>query len=149
MSPGLARIALLLALAGTLGIVGGCAQRARRIQRTGHLVDSAQAFSHALRWKRYRICDRFVAPELKASFHDRFAESDDDLRVTDAEIVGVDWPPEATAATVRLRLRWVRLPSLTEHVTTLEQTWEDRLNGWLLARMVGPASPGSGPLDLL
>jgi len=140
-------VTLLVAFA-TLGSLG-CAHRTPpRATRGADLAESAQAFNESLRWQRFRHCGRLVAPEIAASFQERIVEASDDLRITDGEVLSIDWPEDSEAASVVVRLRFVQLPSIVEHVTTLEQRWEHRLGrGWTLARMQDADDPS--PFDVL
>ena len=140
-------VTLLVALAA-LGTSGCAHPPAPRATRGADLAESAQTFTEALRWQRYRHCGRLVAPEIASSFQALVTEAGDDLRITDGEVLTIDWPEDSEAAKVVVRLRFLKLPSIVERTTTLEQRWEARRDrGWLLARM--ESTDGPGPFDVL
>ena len=145
-------LTLLVMVASGVVFVGaaGCSHApTTRAARSSALLQSAQTFSDAMRWQRYRTCGRLVAEEITDSFQERIVDIGDELHVTDGQIVSVDWPEDSEAATVRVRFRWVRLPSIIEQTVTVEQRWEDRTNrGWTLAKMESPAGQGT-PFDVL
>lgn len=106
-------------------------------------------FSEAIRWQRYRTCGRMVAEEISDSFRASIVDVSEDLQITDGEVLSIDWPEDSEAATVRVRFRWVQLPSITEQTVTVEQRWEDRTNrGWTLAKMESPGGQNT-PFDVL
>ena len=137
-----------LALLALLATLAACATEVQRRRRLSALGATADQFTQALRWQRFDLCQRALAPEVKDTFRRRFVERAEELRFTDVEISGVDVAEDGRSATVRARVRWLLLPSITEQQSTLEQRWEDRANGWVLARMLVAGSAGDGPLDL-
>ncbi len=139
------RLALVLTLAATSACVTG----AQRQRRAAALRVTADHFTRALRWQRFDLCEPLVAPEVRESFRRRFVEREDLLRLMDVELSGVTFSEDGHQATVRVRVRWVLLPSIIEQVGTLEQRWEDRTGGWTLSRMEMAGGTGEGPLDLL
>lgn len=145
-------LSLLLAVASGVVMLGaaGCANApTTRASRSSALLHSAQNFSEGMRWQRYRLCGRLVAEEITASFQQQIVDVGTDLRVTEGQILSVDWPEDSEAATVRVRYRWVRLPSIVEQTVTVEQRWEDRTNrGWTLARMESGTGQNT-PFDVL
>jgi len=138
------RLTLLLALA----ILAACATDMQRRRRLSALALTADQFAQALRWQRFALCERALAPEVKDVFRRKYVERTEVLRLTDVEISGVDVAEDGSSATVRARARWVLLPSITEQVSTLEQRWEDRAKGWVLTRMLVAEGTGDGPLDV-
>ena len=134
-----------LSVLATLGLA--CAGPGGLRGREGALQASSERFNEALRWQRFDLCERLLAPELTTSFATRFVARETELRLTDVQVLGVTWEEDRSAATVRLRIRFTLLPSITERVATVDQRWEDRQAGWLLARMKEAGGPGGGPLE--
>ncbi len=143
-------LTLLLVVAMAVAAVSGCAHGPTgRAARSSALLQTAQTFSEALRWQRYRTCGRLVAPEIIDSFQARIVDEAETLQITDGEVLAVDWPEDSEAATVRVRFRWTQLPSIVERTVTVEQRWEDRTNrGWTLAKMETPGHPNT-PFEVL
>ena len=141
----------LVALALPLLLCLGCAVAPTpRSARSAALVRSAQTFTHALRWQRFRQCGRYVAPEIQEVFRQRIVDAEDSLRITDTELIDVDWPEDSIAATIVVKMRWIELPSVVERSATVEQRWEDRTQeGWLLSKMEVTGGRGDAPLDIL
>lgn len=128
----------------------GCAHRVTpRAARSAALVQSAQTFAEALRWQRFQRCGGYLAPEVREEFQARIAAAEGALEITDSELVDVQWAEDDVAATVRVRMRWLELPSLVERRATVEQRWEERKEGWLLSRMEVPGGDGQTVLDIL
>ena len=145
----LTAVASLASLTG-LGVAGCSHAQSPRGIRSAALIKSAQAFNDGLRWQHFQKCDRLVAPEIAGAFHAQIVDVSETLQITDGELVGVDWPEDSEAATVRVKLRWVQLPSIIVQTATIEQRWEDRTNrGWTLARMEVKGGSGQGPFDVL
>ena len=139
---------VLLAVLALLVALAACATDAQRRRRLGALQVTADQFTQALRWQRFDICERVLAPEVREVFRRRFVGQEQVLRLTDVEISGVTVAEDGYSATVRTRVRWLLLPSITEQVSTVEQRWEDRSSGWVLARMLVAGGTGNGPLDV-
>ena len=141
----LARIILLLIGFSGASCVNPQIQTSRR---RAALRDIATQFALDLRWQRYRSCANVIVPEVQDAFRSRIVERGDDLRVTEISIVGVEFSKDSFSATVRVSVRWVLMPSISEQRAVLEQRWEDRKQGWLLSRMIDPRAQGTGPLDI-
>ena len=143
-------LSVLLAVATAVAAVGGCSHvPTGRAARSSALLQTAQSFSEAMRWQRYNMCGRLVAPEINASFQAQIVDVAETLMITDGEVVAVDWPEDSEAATVRVRFRWTQLPSIVERTVTVEQRWEDRTNrGWTLAKMETPGHSDT-PFEVL
>jgi hypothetical protein len=145
-------LTLLITVATGVAFLGaaGCKHAPRtRAARSSALLESAKTFSDAIRWQRYRTCGRMVAEEISDSFRASIVDVSEDLQITEGEVLSIDWPEDSEAATVRVRFRWVQLPSITEQTVTVEQRWEDRTNrGWTLAKMESPGGQNT-PFDVL
>jgi hypothetical protein len=137
---------LLLALVGSSI---GCAAP-QRAGRNRALSQLSFAMQQAYRWKDWGTVERMLDPPLLEAFAQRFVRPGDSLSITDVEILQVEMPDQqADAGRIRVELRWVQLPSVSEHATTLDCTLVFRGGQWWVTgqREVGAGEVG-GAFDL-
>ncbi|WP_455903662.1 hypothetical protein [Microbacterium sp.] len=77
-----------------------------------------------LRWARYHEAASFIEIADREEFLGYYDELGDDYEVTDFEIEGVSYDPEAHTAVVTVAIESFRLPSTRVHTETIEETWE-------------------------
>jgi hypothetical protein len=124
-----------------LALLAACAHSSSR--RAEDLQPAVRRFHERVRWRDWPSVARLMVPELRGPFLEaRNARRDEqDLSITDYEVLEVGLTDEAQRAVVRSRIRWLRLPSPSEQtaLVTSEFVWRD--GDWLLERQQG------GPFD--
>lgn len=130
--------AVLLVLC--LGV--GCAHTKKQLDVEA-LAPTVDAFHKRIRWKDYQFASRYVVPERRQDFEQQVREREDerDLDISDYDIQGVELLEEGRRARVTSRLRWTRLPSLSEKQESVTSDFVFREGHWLLEKQTG------GPFD--
>lgn len=127
-------------LAFALGM--GCAHTKKKsdLETLRPVVES---FHQRVRWKDYRIAARYIVPERRQDFERARRERQDerDLSITDYEIEEVQVEEEGARAVVTSRIKWMRLPSVSEQSDTVTSEFIYRDGKWLLEKQAG------GPFD--
>ncbi|WP_375771757.1 hypothetical protein NR798_12975 [Archangium gephyra] len=102
-----------------------------------------ESFHQRVRWKDYRIATRFIVPERRQDFERARREKQDerDLSITDYDIEEVEVVEEGERAIVTSRIKWMRLPSVSEQSDTVTSEFIYRDGKWLLEKQSG------GPFD--
>jgi hypothetical protein len=142
MGASVLRVIRLLAVLLAFALSAGCAHTKKKsdLETLRPVVES---FHQRVRWKDYRIAARYVVPERRQDFERARRERQDerDLSITDYEIEEVEVVEEGMRAIVTSRIRWMRLPSVSEQsdVVTSEFVYQD--GKWLLEKQSG------GPFD--
>ena len=121
---------------------GGCAHTKKKsdLETLRPVVES---FHQRVRWKDYRIAARLIVPERRQDFEKARREHQDerDLSITDYEIEEVQVVEEGERAIVTSRIKWMRLPSVSEQSDTVTSEIIYREGKWLLEKQLG------GPFD--
>ncbi|HYO58303.1 hypothetical protein [Archangium sp.] len=132
----------LLALLFALALSGGCAHTKKKSDLEA-LRPVVESFHQRVRWKDYRIAARYIIPERRQDFEKARRERQDerDLSITDYEIEEVQLDEKGERATVTSRIKWMRLPSVSEQSDTVTSEFIFRDGKWLLERQLG------GPFD--
>ena len=138
MSPPRTLALLLLALS-----LNGCAHNP--FDPGPNLKTDAEDFEKALRFQDYAGAATLVVPARRQAFLAARRKEGTDLEVTDMEVIDAQMTPDGKQATVVSRMRWVRLPSVSEVTAEVHASWVLVGNGWLLVSMVGGPFPELAP----
>ncbi|MCY1075582.1 hypothetical protein [Archangium lansingense] len=132
----------LLALFLAFALSAGCAHTTKKSDLES-LRPVVESFHQRVRWKDYRIAARFVVPERRQDFERARRERQDerDLSITDYEIEEVEVAEEGARAIITSRIKWMRLPSVSEQSDTVISEFIYRDGKWLLEKQFG------GPFD--
>ena len=142
MGASVLRVIRLLAVLLAFALSTGCAHTKKKsdLETLRPVVES---FHQRVRWKDYRIAARFIVPERRQDFERARRERQDerDLSITDYEIEEVQVEEEGARAIVTSRIKWMRLPSVSEQSDTVTSEFIYRDGKWLLEKQAG------GPFD--
>lgn len=103
------------------------------------LKPTVEGFHQRVRWRDYASAAQYLTPERRDAFEKaRRAKRDErDLTITDFELEEVRVAPDGKSATVRSRINWIRLPSVTEASEPVESDFVFRDGKWMLSRQQG------------
>jgi hypothetical protein len=104
------------------------------------LEEANDAFAKEIRWSDMTGLRQQVMPERQLEFSQVTARGEDNLKVTDYELVDVQVSTDK--AIVHSRVSWYREPSITTKTESMTVLWERKGNAWLIAAISG------GPLPL-
>jgi len=100
-------------------------------QKTQQLKTSVDAYLEALRWKYYERAAAFRPNDLRASFLAAMEDEGTGLQIEDIQVLRVDVQSEESAD-ITVRIRYMRLPSVTVQTDVVRQAWH-RVDGkWIL-----------------
>lgn len=94
------------------------------------LLADVRHFEEGLRWRRYDDSASHVVPGNRTAFLDERDELDEDLNISEYEIVRISMHGES--ASVLIKYRWHKNSEGLLKTTTTEQDWEQRAGKWLL-----------------
>lgn len=136
------RVIRLLAVLLAFALGTGCAHTKKKSDLES-LRPVVESFHQRVRWKDYRIAARYIVPERRQDFERARRERQDerDLSITDYEIEEVQVEEEGARAIVTSRIKWMRLPSVSEQSDTVTSEFIYRDGRWLLEKQAG------GPFD--
>ncbi len=105
----------------------------------------AEQFLERIRWKDFFGASDLVVPERRDAFRKARLDGKDerDLSISEYELDRLELSPDATRAKVYAHLKWVKLPSMSEHEEVVVSEFVDYQGTWLLARLE------NGPFDEL
>ena len=138
MSPPRTRLLLLALLAS------GCAHAIFEAS-AGQLKSDAEDFEKSLRFQDYGAAAQLVAPAKKQAFLAARRKEGNDLTITDMEVIDVQMAADGKHAIVMSRMRWVRLPSVSEVTAEVHEGWEAVGVGWQLVALSGGPFPELEP----
>jgi hypothetical protein len=133
----LARVLLAL-------LVGGCSHALFEAS-AGQLKSDAEDFEKSLRFQDYGGAAQLVAPSRKQAFLAARRKEGNDLTVTDMEVIDVQIAADAKHAIVMSRMRWVKLPSVSEVTAEVHEVWEAVGPAWQLTALAGGPFPELEP----
>ena len=123
-------VRLWLALLAVVVVSVGCATARPR----NDLPSIVHDYHHDLRWQYFRRAAGKVDPRFAKKFLQSLQDSEDSIHVTDWEIRDIEFAPGGKKATVRVRLRYFRMPSTVLEDSTVLQRWAETKAGWRLVR---------------
>jgi hypothetical protein len=131
-----------------------CAHAPQQPDAAG-LPPTVESFFDKVRWRDLRAAAQWVIDERRQDFLKAVAKRQDDrdLSVTDFALEDVRFSPDGRTATVLSRVRWVRLPSVTEQSEEVTSQFVWKAGAWWLARQeAGPfgeelSAPYSLPVE--
>jgi hypothetical protein len=109
------------------------------------LRSASEDFDKDLRFQDYGGAAQSVVPARRSAFLAARRKEANDLTITDMEVIDVQMAPDGQKATVLSRMRWVKLPSVSEVSAEVEARWEIVGSGWLLVALVGGPFPELAP----
>jgi hypothetical protein len=105
------------------------------------LPPTVEAFFDKVHWRDFRAAAQLIVEERRQDFLKASAASHDDrdLTLTESTLEDVRMSPDGRSATVLSRVRWIRLPSMTEQSDEVTSDFIWRAGAWWLARQqAGP-----------
>ena len=128
--PGGSRCASTTSLAVLLCLLQvACAAAAR--ERMEALERSIKGYNEAYRWKNFEQAAGFLPANLQGAFLASYEEDDKSLHVEGYQVLAVDMP-EPDHAKVRVRYRYMLLPSVTLEHRVVTQHWARVNRRWVL-----------------
>ncbi len=112
---------------------------------TPNLKTDVDDFEKALRFQDYSGAASLVVPERRQAFLAARRKEGTDLEVTDMEVIDAQMTPDGKQANVISRMRWVRLPSVSEVTAEVHEHWVLVGNGWLVVSLAGGPFPELAP----
>jgi len=110
-----------------------------------NLKSDAEDFEKSLRFQDYAGAAQLVVPARRQAFLAARRKEGNDLEVTDMEVIDVQMSPDGKQAVVVSRMRWVRLPSVSESTAEVQGAWVLSGNAWQLAALAGGPFPELQP----
>jgi hypothetical protein len=101
------------------------------------LRSANEDFERSLRFQDYGGAAQFVIPPRRGGFLASRRKEANDLTITDMEVIDVQMAADGQHALVMSRMRWVRLPSVTEVTAEVQGQWDVVDNQWLLVSLAG------------
>jgi hypothetical protein len=105
------------------------------------LKTDAEDFEKSLRFQDYGGAAQLVTPSRRQAFLAARRKEANDLTITDMEVIDVQMSADAKHAIVMSRMRWVKLPSVTEVTVEVHEQWDVAGTGWQLMAMSGGPFP--------
>jgi len=100
-------------------------------ERFSDLKSSVDAYNEAVRWKYFERAAFFRPQEIRGAYLSASEDEGASLHVEDVRVLGVDLRTKDEAR-VTVRVRYLKLPSVTVQNTTVVQTWSREDRRWLL-----------------
>lgn len=101
------------------------------------LKTASEEFERSIRFQDYGGASSLIVPAKRAAFLAARRKEGGDLTITDMELIDVQMAPDGKRAMVISRMRWVRLPSVSEVTAEVTEQWDVVNNSWLLASLSG------------
>lgn len=127
------------------GVLGGSCSHGLFAPGPDQLRSASEDFEKSLRFQDYGGAAQLVVPARRSAFLAARRKEANDLTITDMEVIDVQMAPDGTKAAVLSRMRWVKLPSVSEVTAEVQARWEVIGNGWLLVALVGGPFPELAP----
>jgi hypothetical protein len=110
-----------------------------------NLKADAEDFEKSLRFQDYAGAAQLVVPARRQAFLAARRKEGTDLEVTDMEVIDVQMSADGKQAVVVSRMRWVRLPSVTEATAEVHAAWVLSGTSWQLLALAGGPFPELEP----
>ncbi len=110
-----------------------------------NLKSDAEDFEKSLRFQDYAGAAQLVVPARRQAFLAARRKEGNDLEVTDMEVIDVQMSPDGKQAVVVSRMRWVRLPSVSESTAEVHAAWVLSAGGWQVLALAGGPFPELAP----
>jgi hypothetical protein len=101
------------------------------------LRSANEDFERSLRFQDYGGAAQNVTPPRRQAFLANRRKEANDLTITDMEVIDVQMAVDGQHALVLSRMRWVRLPSVSEVTAEVQGQWDVVNNQWVLAYLAG------------
>jgi hypothetical protein len=123
-----------------LASVSACNQRLGR-PKGDDLYGVVKRFHHNLRWKYNEDASARVDPRYSVDFRDQLEDAGEDLNITAWDLRKVEMDEKTKKATVRIQLRYYKMPSTVLESEKVEQVWQLVDDNWFMLSWEG------GPLS--
>jgi len=110
-----------------------------------NLKTDSEDFEKALRFQDYAGASQLVVPARRQAFLAARRKEGSDLEVTDMELIDVQMSADGKQALVLSRMRWVKLPSVSEVTAEVKESWVLVGNQWYLLSLAGGPFPELEP----
>jgi hypothetical protein len=111
----------------------------------GQLKSDAGDFEKSLRFQDYGGAAQLVAPARRQAFLAARRKEANDLTITDMEVIDVQMSLDGKQAAVLARMRWVKLPSVSEVTAEVREHWVASGTAWQLLSLEGGPFPELAP----
>ncbi|HXX29837.1 MAG TPA: hypothetical protein VEJ89_03900 [Myxococcaceae bacterium] len=109
------------------------------------LRSSSEDFEKSLRFQDYGGAAALVAPARRSAFLAARRKEANDLTITDMEVIDVQMGSDGQKAMVLSRMRWVKLPSVSEVSAEVQANWQVMGTSWYLVSLAGGPFPELAP----
>jgi hypothetical protein len=109
------------------------------------LKSDAEDFEKSLRFQDYPGAAQLVTPSRRQAFLAARRKEGNDLTITDMEVIDVQMSADGKHALVMSRMRWVKLPSVTEVTAEVHEQWDAVGSSWQLVMLAGGPFPELEP----
>lgn len=120
--------------------VSACNQRLGQ-PKGDDLYGVVKRFHHNLRWKYNEDASARVDPRYAVDFRDQLEDAGEDLNITAWDLRKVEMDEKTKKATIRIQLRYYKMPSTVLESVKVEQVWELVDENWYMLSWEG------GPLS--
>jgi hypothetical protein len=127
-------------LALSLALLAGCTHALFEAS-AAQLKTDAEDFEKALRFQDYNSAAQLVSSSHRQAFLAARRKEGTDLTITDLEVIDVQMAQDGKHAVVMSRMRWVKLPSVSEVSAEVRETWEAVGASWQLTAFSGGPFP--------
>jgi hypothetical protein len=113
------------------------------------LIDSVRTYNEGIRWSRITVAASRIPPAERADFVDEWDKLDDELEITDYEVVQVAQQGNRHAE-VQVKFTWYLDREGVVHETQAIQDWERHGKVWIKVgerRLRGEPMPGVASVD--
>lgn len=114
------------------------------IGRKDKLATALIAFNQSVRWQRHKDAEVFLVGPIKEAYMDAVEETDEDVKVSEVELLRVVYRKKGSWALVRYRYRWHVSSEMILHKGVFVQHWKWKKGAWRLFRVkqvTGPPFP--------
>ncbi len=125
----------LAAAALSAGLLAGCGMAT--FSQRDELMTAVDEFNDGIRWGAMDRSARYLPVELRKRFAERWASLEDELEIMDYEVQRLEINKGGkgpTTADVRVDVSWSLKRSGILERTVMQQHWEQRVGGWMVAR---------------
>lgn len=131
----------VLTLAALSGLVACGSSQAK----TTNLLDEIHAYNDGVRWRQYPKAAARIHPKERSAFIEEINALEEELKISDWELIHIDYGGKKDKATVLVRYTWHLDSKGIVHTTSTRQIWKLHGKKWLVTeelRTRGEEMPG-------
>jgi hypothetical protein len=100
------------------------------------VTEAARRYNEGVQWNKVDQSAAYLPREERKAFVERMAALEDELEISNAEMVQLDVDKKHDKATARMTYEWsLKRHGLVEKTAT-EQTWKERDGKWVMVREI-------------